>query len=435
MLDRYTTPEMREVWSEDNKPKLWALVEFNMARALGAPQPVLDLMMDAERWPTRDHIEAHEQHTRHDVVAFVEAWRSNLPDHAAEWVHRHVTSSDLVDTAYALRVKESRNLIFDAAERFTGALALHALEHWNAIRPGRTHGQWAELTTWGWRVANFADLAYRAERRFGAGHIWVEGKMSGPVGDYKRITWDQERALCQSLGLAAPNTATQVANRDGYADFVHACAQLATVIESLATEIRLGQRSEVGELAEGFFVGQRGSSAMPHKRNPITSEQLCGLARLVRAQIVPVMESQALHHERDISHSSVERVALPTAATLTHYMVTKAVNLVESLHVSTKRMAENARQAANVSLSAEIKDALVLSGVYPAVAWQLVHDAAQNPSGNLVEETKLLVRQQLDGGPEGVPWDKLHRASFELRPKRDPDADEYIRGRMVDLAK
>lgn len=418
MIERYTKPEMERIWSDATRVRTWAVVEVEAARAQGAPDHVIRELNDNSEWPTVAECDAEEATTRHDVVAFVQVWRRKLiaggGDEAATWVHRNMTSSDLVDTAVGMRLVSSWREIDSVLSDVISTLARHAIQHRDTVRVARTHGQHAELSTWGYRVAGFARSMERARSRLlEARYQFGRGKLSGPVGDYKRITPDQERDAMSALGLTPPPVATQVVPRDGIADFVWCCAQIATALEEQALEIRLCQRSEVGEVAEGFTAGQRGSSAMPHKRNPITAERLCGLARLIRAQVVPVLEGVAMHHERDLAHSSVERVALVEAATLTHFALVEARSLWLNLVVDANRMRHHARHAADVTLSAQLREHLVANGVDSDTAWLLVHEGAQNPHGNLVEETKLAARRKLgDDNAASIPWKPMYDLSF-----------------------
>lgn len=418
MIERYTRPEMAAIWSEQAKIRAWVTVEVEAARVQGAPDHVIRELNDSSEWPTVAECEQEEETTRHDVVAFVQAWRRKLTkgggDEAAGWVHRNMTSSDLVDTAIGLRLVSSWREIDSVLGDVISVTARHAIQHKDTVRVARTHGQHAELSTWGYRVAGFARSLERARgRMLDARYQMARGKLSGPVGDYKRITADQERDAMSALGLTPPPVATQVVPRDGIADFVWCCAQIATALEEQALEIRLCQRSEVGEVAEGFTAGQRGSSAMPHKRNPITSERLCGLARLIRAQVVPVLEGVTMHHERDLAHSSVERVALVEAATLTHFALVEARSLWVNLVVDRDRMMHHARHAANVTLSAAIRDALVAQGVDADQAWRLVQLGAQNPHGNLVEETKQAMRSMMGAdNANTIDWSALYKLAF-----------------------
>lgn len=418
MIERYTKPEMERIWSDATRVRTWAVVEVEAARAQGAPDHVIRELNDNSEWPTVEECDAEEATTRHDVVAFVQVWRRKLiaggGDEAATWVHRNMTSSDLVDTAVGMRLVSSWREIDSVLSDVISTLARHAIQHRDTVRVARTHGQHAELSTWGYRVAGFARAMERARSRLlEARYQFGRGKLSGPVGDYKRITPDQERDAMSALGLMPPPVATQVVPRDGIADFVWCCAQIATALEEQALEIRLCQRSEVREVAEGFTAGQRGSSAMPHKRNPITAERLCGLARLIRAQVVPVLEGVAMHHERDLAHSSVERVALVEAATLTHFALVEARSLWLDLVVNRDRMRDLAREAADVTLSAQLREHLIANGVDADTAWLLVYEGAKNPHGNLVEETKLATRRKLgDEVASRVPWKPMYDLSF-----------------------
>jgi adenylosuccinate lyase len=286
-----------------------------------------------------------------------------------------MTSSDLVDTANALRLRDAAGLILRASGWLVAIMAQHALNHRHTLRVGRTHGQHAEVTTWGYRLAGITANLHRARYRLRSARDYASAcKLSGPLGDHKRITVEQEREFASKLGLFPAFTATQVVDRGSYADLVFACAQMAGVIETLATEVRLSQRTEVGELFEGTGTGAVGSSAMPHKRNPILSENLCGLARVVRAQVGPTLENLPLHHERDISHSSVERVILPLVTSVTEFMALRARSLMENLRVDTERMAQNLMADPEV-FSAAAKDWLMTQGLPGDLAWEVVREA------------------------------------------------------------
>ncbi|AZS06715.1 PurB-like adenylosuccinate lyase [Streptomyces phage Hiyaa] len=356
-LDRYTTPQMDTIWSPDWKLRRWAEIELAAAEALGAPSEALAQISRASV-PSAQAVATEEATTRHDVIAFLNLWRTGMGPEGRAWSHKGLTSSDVVDTANALRMKASTDAIRVNLGRLSKAVGQNALLYKDAVRVGRTHGQHAEVTTWGWRLAvSFYDLQ-RAERRLSMlAELYEVGKLSGPVGDYKSMTPAAELTALQGLGLRPAGATTQVVTRDVYVDYLHALAQIANVVESLALEIRLSSRSEVAEMREGFSSGQRGSSAMPHKRNPIGSEQLCGLARLVRAQVEPVAQGVALHHERDISHSSVERVALSTASRVVDYMLETATALVNNLRVDVDRMRANVVDNPSL-LSSLIKNAL-----------------------------------------------------------------------------
>ncbi|QJD54022.1 PurB-like adenylosuccinate lyase [Streptomyces phage Galactica] len=371
-FDRYTTDQIDRVWSPDWKFRRWADVEIAAAEALGAPPEALEQMRRATV-PSAQSVAAEEATTRHDVIAFLNCWRQDMGPEGRAWSHRGLTSSDVVDTANGLRLKASTDVIRTSLQRLTKAVGRQALLYKDAVRVGRTHGQYAEVTTWGWRLAVFFYDLSRAERRLSLlAELYEVGKLSGPVGDYKAIDPSAEMSALQRLGLRSTGASTQVVTRDTYVDYVHALAQIASVIESIALEIRLSSRAEVAEVREGFSSGQRGSSAMPHKRNPITSEQLCGLARVVRAQVTPIAEGVALHNERDISHSSVERLALAMASRVTDYMIDTATSLVNNLRVDVDRMRANAEGNPEL-LSSLIKSALTEKhGIDPQWAYEVV---------------------------------------------------------------
>lgn len=426
MIERYSTPDMTDVWSDESKFTKWCQVEQMAAVAQQAPPAVVVELSDPDRWPTPGEVAEAEERTNHDVVAFLEVWRSKISEETGRWLHHNMTSSDLVDTATALQVAASSDILDYPLWKLVSTMADHALAHRETVRVGRTHGQWAELTVWGHRVADLAmGVARSRDRLDEATRRAAVGKLSGPVGDHKRITPDTEEYAMAGLGLVPTTVSTQVVMRDGLVDFVTACAQACNVVEALATEVRLSQRTEVGELAEGFKPGQRGSSAMPHKRNPILSERLCGIARLVRSQIVPVMEGVALHHERDISHSSVERVALPMVAQLTHYALLKAIELVEDLHVDVDRMKSNALEATRVTQSAAIKDWLIEQGVNADTAWRLVHLAARNPNGNLAEETKREYRAWF-ADDDRIDWKPMFELTMKPLAEQVGDTTRWV---------
>lgn len=376
MLQRYTVKPFDHLWSDQCRVDTWRAVEIAAAFAKDASVEILD-QMSATPVPTLDEIEAAESVTRHDVMAFLTLWRARMPSDAATWVHRDMTSSDLVDTANSVRILTANREILDELNTLLYLLAAHGLAHWNAPRLARTHGQAAEATTWGYRVAGFvAGLQRSVPILARAGHNATPAKLSGPVGNYRYTTPQQEAKFARSLGLHPVGVATQIVNRDVYGDWVYALARTATMIEQIALEVRLSQRSEIDELREGFTKGQTGSSSMPHKRNPITSENLTGLARLVRAQLEPIMGGVASHHERDISHSSVERIALPTASTLTHYMLVQCQKMILNLYVNEGAMLANLEAAGPDIYSAWARNHDVNRGINPDVAW---HTAT--PSG------------------------------------------------------
>src|SRR6201985_3395948 len=382
MIDRYTLPEMGRVWSEALKYELWCQEETLVLEAHAQAGTVAADAVGPVRAappPTPEAVAEIEAVTEHDVIAFLSAWADNTePRSAAAYVHYGMTSSDLLDTALALQLTEATDIILAKADRLVAALRDHGLEHRDTLRSGRTHGIHAEPDVWGHRVADFAFAAARSRDRIRQARAAVAvATLSGPVGSYSNIDPAIEAEVMPALGLRAADVATQVVIRDGIAEWVSALAVLATVCEAIALEVRHGQRTEVRELAEPFRTGQKGSSAMPHKKNPIRSERICGLARVVRSYVTPVTEGIPLWHERDISHSSVERIALPDAAVGTDYLFHLTIGLVEGLQVDAARMGANLDATWGLMYSSAVLLELVSAGMSREDAYALVQAAAR----------------------------------------------------------
>jgi adenylosuccinate lyase len=419
MIERYTLPEMGAVWSEAHKYQLWCRVETIVleahAEAGTVPADVVEPVRRAPA-PSPDAVAAIETITQHDVIAFLSAWADQTtPREAAAWVHHGMTSSDLLDTALAVQLTEATDLLVAKANALVAALRDHALEHRATIRVGRTHGVHAEPDVWGHRVADFAFAMARSRDRLVAARAAVGvAKISGAVGTYSNIDPAVEQHVARSLGLRAADVATQVVIRDGISEWVGSLAVLATVCEAIALEVRHGQRTEVRELAEPFGSGQKGSSAMPHKRNPILCERICGVARIVRAQIVPVMEGIPLWHERDISHSSVERIALPDAAIGTDYLLHLTARLVNGLVVDSDRMRTNLDATGGLIYSSAILLALVEAGMSREAAYSLTQAAAMQTWNSGVPFRETLRKHAADAGQ---PLDEA-RLDDVCRPQR-----------------
>jgi len=383
VIDRYTRPEMGRVWSEAHKYELWCRIETLVleahARAGTVPADSVPPVRAAAP-PTPGAVAAVEAVTDHDVIAFLTAWADNtVPREAAAYVHFGMTSSDLVDTGLALQLTEATDLLLAECTALTAALRDHALAHGGTLRVGRTHGIHAEPDVWGHRAADFAFAMARCRDRLRLARDGVAvGKLSGAVGTYSNIDPSVESQVMAELGLKAPNVATQVVMRDGISAWVSVLALIASVCEAFALEVRLGQQTEIAELAEPFGRGQKGSSAMPHKQNPVRSERISGLARIVRAQIVPVMEGIALWHERDISHSSAERVALPDAAIVTDCLLHETLWLVTGLRVDADQMLENLESTSGLVYSSAVLLELVKAGMSREDAYSLVQAAAMD---------------------------------------------------------
>jgi adenylosuccinate lyase len=381
VIGRYTLPEMGRVWSEAHKYELWCQVETlvlqTQARAGVVPADCVPPVLAAPP-PAPEAVAAIEAVTNHETIAFLSAWADNTrPREAAAYVHFGMTSSDLLDTALAIALTESTDLLIARAAALTRALREHALAHRDTLRPGRTHGIHAEPDVWGHRVADFAFAMARCCRRLARARESVAvGKLSGPVGSYSSIDPAIEADVMAGLGLRPADVATQVVMRDGIAEWVSVLALIATVCETIALEVRHGQRTEVRELSEAFTAGQKGSSAMPHKKNPIRSERICGLARIVRAQVVPVLEGIPLWHERDMSHSSAERVALPDAAIATDFLLEQTTGVVTGLVVDVARMRANLDATGGLIYSAAVLLELIAAGMPRESAYALVQAAA-----------------------------------------------------------
>jgi adenylosuccinate lyase len=311
------------------------------------------------------------------VAAFVDIVAGRVCQPAGGWVHYGLTSSDVVDTALSLALSRAATLLVDAASALEEAIAARARELRDVPMVGRTHGIHAEPTTMGAKLALWALQMRRDRVRLERARQAVSvGKLSGAVGTYSNVDPAVERYVCRRLGLR-PVPATQVLARDRHAEFAYACASVAAGVEAFALEVRHLQRTEVGEAAEPFRKGaQKGSSAMPHKRNPVRCEQMCGLARVVRANLVPALENVALWHERDISHSSVERVILPDTSMLTYYLLVKFKEIVEGLEVFPERMLENLERSYGLVFSQPVLLALVASGLDRDAAYRIVHGSA-----------------------------------------------------------
>jgi adenylosuccinate lyase len=330
--------------------------------------------------PTPEAVAAIEAVTDHDVIAFLTAWADNTtPRSAAAYVHYGMTSSDLLDTALGVQLTEATDILTAKATRLVAVLRDHALEHAGTLRAGRTHGIHAEPDSWGHRVADFAFAIARArDRLLRAREAVAVGTLSGPVGTYSNIDPAIEAEVMPALGLRPADVATQVVMRDGIAEWVSALALAATVCEAVALEIRHGQQTEIRELAEPFGSGQKGSSSMPHKKNPSRSERIAGLARLIRGYVTPVTEGIPLWHERDISHSSVERVALPDAAIATDYVLQLTTSVMEGLTVDAARMRANLDATGGLLYSSAVLLELVSSGMTREDAYALVQAAAMD---------------------------------------------------------
>ena len=375
MIQRYTRPEMGRIWEDQNKYQRWLDVELAVTETLAAraivPKDAAAEIREKANFSV-DRINQIELETKHDVIAFTTSV-AEFVGPSARYFHFGLTSSDVLDTAMALQVVDASKLIADGLTRLLDILKKRALEFKTTIAVGRTHGIHAEPTTFGLRLALWYDEVRRQEARFReAVETMRVGKLSGAVGTFAHLSPEIEEEALAKLGLKPASVATQVIQRDRYAHYISVLALIGTTLEKIALEVRHLQRTEVREAEEYFSPGQKGSSAMPHKRNPITSEQICGLARLLRSNAMAAMENVALWHERDISHSSVERVIFPDSTILTDYLLDKTASLIDRLVVYPQRMAENLELTHGLVYSGELLLELVSRGITREEAYRWV---------------------------------------------------------------
>ena len=376
MIQRYSRPRMREIWSEQRKLEIWLQIELLASQALCTQGlvPKKDFArMKARAAFKLERCKELERTLNHDVVAFTTNVAENIGAPASRWLHFGLTSSDVVDTAFAVQMVESADILIEDVKDLRKIIAAQARKHQFTPMIGRSHGIHAEPTTFGLKMALMYDEFGRALQRLGNARETVAvGKLSGAVGTSAHLSPKIEAFVCQKLGLRPAPIATQVIQRDLHAEFIGALALVGASIERWATEFRHLQRTEVLEAEEFFAQGQKGSSAMPHKRNPITGERLAGLARVLRGNAVAALENVALWHERDISHSSVERIIFPDSCTLLDYMLSTLTKLVEGLIVYPGNMKRNLGLSLGMWNSQTVLLALIKKGLTRERAYDLV---------------------------------------------------------------
>ena len=393
MIERYSRPEMANIWTEENKYRAWLEVEILADEAwaeLGEiPKEDVALIREKADFDI-DRILEIEQQTRHDVVAFTRAVSETLGEER-KWVHYGLTSTDVVDTAYGYLYKQANDIIRKDLENFLNIIADKAKEHKFTIMMGRTHGVHAEPTTFGLKLATWYSEMKRNIERFEHAAAGVEaGKISGAVGNFANIPPFVEKYVCDKLGIRAQEISTQVLPRDLHAEYFAVLASIATSIERMATEIRGLQKSEQREVEEFFAKGQKGSSAMPHKRNPIGSENMTGLARVIRGHMVTAYENVALWHERDISHSSAERIIAPDTTILIDYMLNRFGNIVKNLTVFPENMIRNMNSTFGLIFSQRAMLTLIEKGMTREQAYDLVQPKTAQSWDNQVDFKPLL---------------------------------------------
>ncbi|MCL4854347.1 MAG: adenylosuccinate lyase [Bryobacteraceae bacterium] len=380
MIPRYTRPEMGHIWSDENKYQQWLEVELAASEALAelgeVPAEAAALLRQhASCRPER--ILEIEREVKHDVIAFTTAIAESMANvehaEASRWLHYGLTSNDVVDTAQALQLQQASAILLRGVDELIGVLRERAFEFRNTVQIGRTHGVHAEPVTFGLKLALWYDEIRRNRSRFvSAAEDLRFGKISGAVGTFAHIGPEAEERICRRLGLKPAPIASQVISRDRHAHFLSVLALIAATMEKIALEVRHLQRTEVREVEEPFSSGQKGSSAMPHKRNPVTCEQICGLARVVRANVQAAFENIALWHERDISHSSVERVILPDSTILTDYLLAKTTWLVRGMRVYPERMKRNLEASRGLVFSGQLLLDLAAAGMLREQAYRVV---------------------------------------------------------------
>ena len=408
MIDRYSRPRMKQVWSDRNKYDKWWAVELAVCEAWAEEGVIPPEDMEKLRRASYDLERMNEilQRTRHDVTAFLRSATEKLGPEG-RWLHLGLTSSDVWDTATSLQLVEATDLLLEDVDALRAAVRQRALEHKDTLQMGRTHGVHAEPITFGLKLALWYEELGRARQRLEEARRQVAvGKVSGAVGTHATVPPAVEERVCRRLGLAVEPVSSQVVQRDRYAHFVTALALVAASLEKFATEVRHLQRTEVREVEEPFAEGQTGSSAMPHKRNPELTERICGLARLIRGHAVTALENVALWHERDISHSSTERVILPDACLALDYMLDLFASIVRGMRVYPQRMWENLELTRGLVFSQRVLLALVEKGMGREEAYAVVQRNAMKT------------------------WDEGH--DFRELLRRDPQVTARLRGEELE---
>lgn len=401
MIERYSREEVKKIWDLDSKFDYYLKVEIAVCEAyaeLGQiPKKDVEEIKKLAKFDLK-RIDEIELEVNHDVIAFLTNVNENLGEDLAKHVHVGLTSSDVIDTAMALQIQDAGKIIQEDLENVVNSLKNLANKHKNTICIGRSHGIHAEVMTFGVKVFAWLDAFERAKKHFDSALEEIRiGQISGPVGTYSNISPEIEKITCERLGLKPARISSQIIARDFHAYFMQSLAMIATVIEQFSTEIRHLQRTEVLEVEEGFKKGQKGSSAMPHKKNPISSENLCGLARVVRANSLAAMENVALWHERDISHSSAERIIFPDSTILIDFMLNRFKNVVDNLVVHEKNMAKNANLFGGIVYSQKVLLKLIEKGITREIAYRIVqrnaHNAFENDGdfkANLLDDAEVI---------------------------------------------
>ncbi len=417
MLSRYLRPEMDSVWRETRRLELWLEIELlaveGWERADVAPKGVAQRIRQSAKVDVQ-RVKEIEEVTRHDVAAFVQMIEEQVGTEDGRWVHLGMTSSDVLDTGFGLQLAEAADLLLSGLATLNEAIKKRAYEHRHTVMVGRSHGIHAEPTTFGHKLAIWYDEISRQIQRLERARTSIAvGKISGPVGSFSNITPDIEAYVCHKLGVAIASASNQVIQRDRHAEFFSTLALIASSLEKFAIEVRHLQRTEVLEAEEKFHVGQKGSSAMPHKRNPVLSENVSGLARVIRSMALPAMENIALWHERDISHSSVERVIAPDATTLLDFAIHRMVNVISNLVVYPERMKQNLDLTKGLVFSQSVLVSLIRAGWSRDQAYRAVQKVSMQcwETPNAKFEEAVLADEEI----RSALGEQAVRACFDLK--------------------
>ena len=410
MIKRYSNPEMARIWTDENEFQTMLDIEIHACEAMAElgqiPAAAVPVIKERAKFSV-ERIREIERETRHDILAFLQAVAENVGDEA-KYIHLGLTSSDVKDTALGVMMRQAADIIIADLEKFRQVLLRRAAEHKYTVMIGRTHGIHAEPITLGLKFALWLDETERNIERMERARARVAvGKLSGAVGTYATIDPYVEAYVCEKMGLQAVRLATQVVQRDRHAEYLTTLAVIASSLDKFATEIRNLQRTDIREVEEYFHPGQKGSSAMPHKRNPITCERICGLARVVRGNAQAALEDVALWHERDISHSSVERIILPDSTTLVDYTLKLMTDIVDKLLVYPEAMKANMNKTGGLIFSQRVLLALVDKGVVREDAYLWVQRNAM------------------------ARW--LEGADFKTNVTNDPDIKKYLSPAEIDV--
>ncbi len=400
MIERYKIEEIEKIWSEENKLKIWLEIEILTIEAFekrgiipkGTSQKIRKRVKKIEP----EEVKEREKVTNHDVAAFVDVVEKKAGKEVSPYIHYGLTSSDLLDTTIAVQMRESLKIVLDRLKKLKRVIEKQVRKNKGVLIAGRTHGMFAEPMTLSHKFLGYLSEAKRNERRLKEAINEVSyGKLSGSVGNYLHVSPDIERYVMKKLNLKPEPVSTQIVPRDRIAVFIFTMVLIGAFLERMATEIRLLSRTEISEFGEPFKKGQKGSSSMPHKKNPIVSERICGMARLLRGYLIPVLENISLWHERDISHSSVERIVLPDASHLTVYMLEKMIFLIENLRINRDRIKENFEKYEKELLSQEILYSLIEKGYKRSKAYRMVQESLFRGRVPLSEEDFKKLREKL----------------------------------------